>query len=238
MNKRKSFHKFYVPLLTGLILMALSGCAQQAAVAPSYALRTQLQEIKNQQAAQQQQLQEMKQLIGQLQGQLAAQSTPGTSTVATAPVAPQQPHEEQISQATINIPQLNSTEMVQIADSASSFLNAFSSLASGQYYAAENGFNSFLASYPEHQYAPNARFWLASAQAAQNKTSQAVNNLRQIVADPAGQEKAPAALVQLIQLYQQAGLQTQASEAADQLRDAYGHTAEARYYFQSNSELD
>ena len=243
MDNQNSLTIFIPLIFLGAILMMLGGCAQPPSVAPSYALKEQLQELKSQQAAQQQQLQEMQQLVAQLQEQLAGNS----GTLIDADPAPSETASGlQTAQANtdtayattnqgLSMPQAGSAEMVRIADSASSYLTAFSSLASGQYYAAESGFSSFLASYPDHQYAPNARYWLANAQAAQNKTSQAVSNLRQVIADPAGQEKAPAALIQLIQLYQRAGLLAQADQATIQLRDVYGNSAEARYYFQSNS---
>ncbi len=242
MNSQNSYNSLVLFILFGAILTVLGGCAQPTSVPPSFALREQLQDIKQQQTAQQQQLQEMQQLLSRLQQQLASgQVLPATSDAnqnATLSIRQNQEFATPASSPAIVIPQGGTADMLQVADSATSYLTAFSSLANGQYHAAETGFSQFLSTYPDHQYAPNARFWLANALAAQDKTSQAVSNLRQLIADPAGQEKAPAALVQLIQLYQKAGLTTQADDAVNQLRDNYANTPEARSFLPGYSGLN
>jgi len=218
-------------------LLLLAGCAQKSGVAPSYALKEQLQEIRQQQQAQQQQLEKMQEQLARFQQQLTTAPAPGQPQIATGAPAQPVPQEQRTTSEspapTVPLPQGSVADLTEVADSAASYLTAFSNLASGQYHLAESGFANFLATYPDHQYAPNARFWLANAQSAQGKTDLAVANLRQIIADPLGQEKAPAALVQLIGIYRQAGLTFQADEATEQLRSTYGNTAEAQQFLQN-----
>ncbi len=241
MNNQNSHNTLFTLIAFSILLTFLGGCAQPASVAPSFALREQLQEIKQQQAVQQQQLQDLERVIVQLQQQLAGGQTLATDSLSANTNMIQQglhPEQHREFDSPAPLPQAGTADMIRVADSATSYLTAFSHLASGQYYAAEAGFEQFLINYPDHQYAPNARFWLANAQAAQDKTSQAVSNLRQIISNPAGQEKAPAALVQLINLYQKVGLNAQADEAINQLRDNYGNTPEARFFGEKNSGLN
>ncbi len=87
--------------------------------------------------------------------------------------------------------------------------------------------------FPDHQYAPNARYWLANAQLSQGKTNLAINNLQIIITDPNAQNKAPAALKQLVQIYHQQGSQMQADDALEQLRNRYPESPEAQHFYRS-----
>jgi len=226
--------------LGGMIL--LSACAPAATgLAPSGALQEQLQDIRTQQTQQAQLVQQLQQQLTQLQQQLAtgeiiplpSQSTPspidttalseGLATIEPQPadpiITPIQIHEAQ--------------EVSAVAASASSYLAAFSNLAAGRWDAAETGFQAFIDEYGDHQYAPNARYWLANAQLSQGKTDAATSNLRQIIIDPRGQSKAPAAMLQLEQLYRRQRLTLQADEIAEQLRSRYPDSQEAQYLYRS-----
>jgi len=217
-------------LTTGLIpfiglVLLLSSCAPAPGLAPSGALKDQLREIKQQQQQQATQLQQFQQQLAQLQQQLSGETiisdqiqgsleTPGQPAVQ-APLTPNQ-------------------EVVSIAASASSYLAAFSSLAAGQMPAAEMGFQEFLRDFPAHQYSPNARYWLASAQLSQGKTNLAIDNLRQIIANPNARNKAPAALMQLAHIYRQEGRQIQADNVLEQLRNSYPESQEAQQIYRSD----
>jgi len=126
-----------------------------------------------------------------------------------------------------------SQEISALTASASSYLAAFTELASGHYASAETGFQNFLQEFPEHQYTTNARFWLADAQSAQGKLQLAESNLRQILSDPRGQVKAPAALLKLARIYRQQGLEPQADETLEQLRSTYPDSPEAQQFSRS-----
>ncbi|MFK5926794.1 MAG: tol-pal system protein YbgF [Desulfuromusa sp.] len=223
-----------IPLFGLMFLM--SSCAPAPNLAPSGALKTQLREIKQQQQEQASQLQQVQQQLAQLQQQLTAENiisaqiqtnlvTPGQLLPPTAPslIAP-----ETSTQLPYN------QEAVNIAASASSYLAAFSNLAAGRLPAAESGFQGFLREFPDHQYSPNARYWLANAQLSQGKTNLAVTNLQQIIANPNAQAKAPAALMQLAQIYRQEGQPIQADNVLEQLRNRYPESPEAQQFYRSN----
>ena len=220
--------------ISGLVLL-LSSCAPTTGLAPSGALREQFHEIKQQQQMQATQLQQLQQQISHLQQQLTAEN------LVTAQIQDnlETPQQTGATASIITIPTIMpNQEAVNIAVSASSYLEAFSNLAVGNFAAAETGFQEFLRGFPEHQYSPNARYWLASAQLSQGKTNLAINNLQQIIADPNDQKKAPAALMQLAQIYQQQGLQIQADNVLEQLRNRYPESLEAQHFYQSTEPIN
>lgn len=221
-----------IPIL-GLGLL-LSSCAPTTGIAPSGALKQQLHEIKQQQQEQATQLQQLQRQISQLQQQLTAEN------LVSAPVQDniESPQQSGATIPIITVPESQSQiipnqQAVKIAASASSYLAAFSNLAAGNFAAAEMGFQEFLRDFPDHQYSPNARYWLASAQLSQDKTNLAINNLQLIISDPNGQKKKPAALMQLAQIYQQRGLQIQADNVLEQLRNNYPESPEAQHFYRS-----
>ncbi len=224
--------------ISGLVLL-LSSCAPTTGIAPSGALKEQLYEIKQQQQEQATQVQQLQQQISQLQQQLTAENLV-TAKIQDNIESPQQP---EATASIIAIPApvdqiIPNQEAVNIAASASSYLEAFSNLAAGNFAAAETGFQEFLLGFPEHQYSPNARYWLASAQLSQGKTNLAVENLQQITANPSAQKKAPAALMQLAQIYQQQGLQIQADNVLEQLRNRYPESQEAQHFYKSTEPIN
>ncbi|MEA3362952.1 MAG: tetratricopeptide repeat protein [Thermodesulfobacteriota bacterium] len=212
-----------IPFL-GLVLL-LSSCAPTPSLAPSGALKDQLFEIKQQQQEQATQLQQLQQQLGQLQQQISGES------IISAQI---QGNLETPGQPLISVPLTPGQEAVSIAASASSYLAAFSSLAAGQMPSAEIGFQEFLRDFPAHQYSPNARYWLASAQLSQGKTNLAIGNLRQIIANPNARNKAPAALTQLAHIYRQEGLQIQADNVLEQLRNSFPESQEAQQIYRSD----
>ncbi len=224
-------------LTTGLIpilgfVLLLSSCAPTTSLAPSGALKEQLRTIKQQQQEQETQLLQLQQQFSQLQQQLTAEKM--ITTQIQENIESPQPLEP-IEAPVITFPNqvIPNQEAVTIAASASSYLTAFSNLAAGRQVAAETGFQEFLRDFPDHQYAPNARYWLANAQLSQGKTNLAINNLQIIIADPNAQNKAPAALKQLVQIYHQQGSQMQADDALEQLRNRYPESPEAQHFYRS-----
>jgi len=199
-------------------LPLLSSCTPTA-TGPSTALKQQFAQMQQQQEQQAEEINRLQQQIEQLLGQPSG-SLP---TSELTPAATTQP---------VTIPAAISEEISALADSASSYLAAFSNLAVARYPAAENGFANFINEYPEHQYSTNARYWLANAQFSQGKLQQASSNLRQVVIDPNGQERAPAALVLLAKIYQQQQMLSEADEVLEQLRSRYPESSEAQQFFQ------
>jgi tol-pal system protein YbgF len=230
-------------VLGGMIL--LSACAPAATgLAPSGALQQQLHDIRGQQTQQAQLVQQLQQQLTQLQQQLAMgeiiplppQQTPPMTDPAENPMGLVTKAPQQTEKIVTPIQFNGAQEVSAVAASASSYLAAFSNLAAGRWVAAETGFQTFIDEYSDHQYAPNARYWLANAQLSQGKTDAATSNLRQIIIDPRGQTKAPAAMLQLEQLYRRQKLTLQADEIAEQLRSRYPDSQEAQYLYR-NPEL-
>lgn len=226
--------------LGGILL--LSACAPAATgLAPSGALQQQLHDMRTQQTQQAQLVQQLQQQLTQLQQQLATGETilhPSQSTSSlidtTAPSEGLTTIEPQPADPIVAPIQIHGAQEVStVAASASSYLAAFSNLAAGRWVAAETGFQAFIDEYSDHQYAPNARYWLANAQLSQGKTDAATSNLRQIIIDPRGQSKAPAAMLQLEQLYRRQRMTLQADEIAEQLRSRYPDSQEAQYLYRS-----
>ncbi|MDX2480249.1 MAG: tetratricopeptide repeat protein [Desulfuromusa sp.] len=195
-----------------------------------------MHEIKQQQQEQSVQMQQLQQQLVHLQQQLIAENiistliqdhveTPGQLEPPTAPA---------VLLAEPSSPLTLNQEVVNVAASASSYLAAFSNLAAGRLLSAETGFQEFLRDFPDHQYSPNARYWLANAQLSQGKTNLAMANLQQIIVDPNAQTKAPAALMQLAQIYRQEGLPIQADNVLEQLRNRYPESPEAQQIYRSN----
>ncbi len=230
-------HLFLVTRLTLLLGLAflLSSCAPTPSLVPSDALKTQLDEIKQQQAQQADQMQQLQQHLTQLQQQLSAENIPPQHNqsfleapeILEPPATPVTMPTETPTQSTVN------HEVVSVAASASAYLAAFSNLASGHLSSAETGFQDFLRDFPEHQYSPNARYWLASSQRSQGKNDLAITNFQHITADPNAQAKAPAALIQLAQIYRQEGLQIQVDNVLEQLRNRYPESPEAQQIYRS-----
>lgn len=221
-----------IPIL-GFVLL-LSSCAPTTGLAPSGALKEQLQAIKQQQQEQATQLQQLQQQVGLLQQQLTAENLVTTQIQENI----ESPQQSEPTPSMTTVPTFPNQEAVNIAASASSYLAAFSNLASGNFGAAETGFQEFLRDFPDHQYSPNARYWLAKAQLSQGKNSLAVENLQQIITDQNAQKKAPAALMQLAQIYQKQGLQIQADNVLEQLRNRYPESPEAQHFYQSTKLIN
>lgn len=222
-------------LFLGFVLLN-SSCAPAPSLAPSTALKTQLNEIKQQQQQQAEQLQQFRQQLAQLKQQLGTEDILVTNSLnvpetenqqgpSTVPVLPQPEGTNQFA---------NNQEVVTIAASASSYLAAFSNLAAGHFPAAEAGFQKFLQDFPNHQYSPNARYWLANAQLSQKKMNQAITNLQLITANPNAQAKAPAAFMQLAQIYRQEGQTIEAENILEQLRTRYPESPEAQQLYRRN----
>lgn len=208
-----------------LSLLLVSACAP-APAGPSSALRQQFASLMEQQQQQAAQLTALQEQLAQLQQQLAGGqplATPSEQLLTSSPTEP----------VTAKLPTYPNQEISELADSAATYLAAFSNLAAERYPAAESGFTAFLAEYPAHRYAANARYWLSSAQAAQGNIPAAMSNLRQIAIDQNGRHKAPAALVLLAQLYRQQEQPAAADDVLEQLRSSYPDSQEAQHFNQS-----
>lgn len=209
-------------LLFSLCLLLLNACVQATPPGPSTALKQQFAQMQQQQQQQAEQIKELQARLDQL-----LQQKPAAVASTPAEQAFNAPAEQ------VTIPAAIRQELSEVADSASNYLAAFSSLAAGHNELAEAGFRQFLANYPDHQYSPNARYWLASAQFSQGKLRQAAENLQQVAADLNDRQRAPSALAMLIKIYRQQQLPLEADETLEQLRNRYPDSSEAQQFFQA-----
>lgn len=224
--------KFFLPFRSPRLLLffvaavVLSSCAPAPGGAPSAALREQLQEIKQQQKIQAEQLQLIQQHLSYIEKNLGID--PIVLSVPGAPVTPgiAGPETSYAPSPTAQLPQEPDTR---------AYVAAFSHLAGARYAAAESGFQNFLHDYANHRHAPNARYWLASAQYSQGKNDLAAANYRQIIADPHAQAKAPEAMLQLARLYRHQGFAAEAERLFEQLHSSYPDSPQAQQLKRSNA---
>lgn len=222
--------------LLGLFLL-LNGCVQSTAQISSSVATTQLKQLQKQQRQNTTQLNSLQQQIEQLQQQLIDNKIIVAGTSSPKKESPVSANSSQQYEAVINYHQ-DDGEAAGIAASAASYLAAFSHLAADRPLKAETGFEAFLKSFPNHQYTPNARYWLANAQLSQGKTEQAQVNLQQLATDPKAKAKVPAALLQLAEIYRQDGKLSQANNVLEQLRNHYPDSPEAQQFYQSTEPKD
>lgn len=240
MKNSDLFLSWPLALIMGAFFL-LTSCAPAATgLAPSGTLKNQLDEIREQQQQQTVAIQQLQQQLAQLKQQLGSEKIPLTQGQNYAEPMAQEKIPPAGEAAGLAPPTQFSVsqEVSTVAASASSYLAAFSNLAAGRWLAAETGFQEFLNDFGSHQYAPNARYWLANAQLSQGKTDLAMANLHQIIVDPNGQKKAPAALIQLAQIYRQQGSQTEADDALEQLRNHYPESQEAQQLYRSKEPIN
>ena len=229
----KFYYSFLLNRLIPLLgILILSACVQSTQQVSTQTANSKWQKMAQQQTLQAGQIKALQQQIKQLQKQLVDKKIiTAKNSSTTTPLS--QP---------LTAPPINYTygqnEVAGIAASAASYLAAFSHLAAGQPLAAETGFNTFLNSFPDHQYAPNARYWLANAQLSQGKTSLAQANLQQLATNPKAKDKVPAALLQLAQIYRQKGQVSQANNVLEQLRNHYPESPEAQQFYRSTESTD
>ncbi len=229
----KCHHSFILKILVPIMgILLLSACVQSTQQAATQTPNVQWQKLQEQQGLQANQIKSLQQQIKQLQKQLVDKriiASNSSSTVINPTISTEEP--------LINYT-YGKDEVAGIAASAASYLAAFSHLAAGQSLAAEAGFNTFLSNFPNHQYAPNARYWLANAQLAQGKTTLAQANLQQLATNPKAKAKVPAALLQLAQIYRQQDNLLQANNVLEQLRNHYPESPEAQQFYRSTESTD
>jgi tol-pal system protein YbgF len=74
---------------------------------------------------------------------------------------------------------------------------AYSLAVNGDYAGAENGFRSFLESYPDNPLASNAQYWLGESLLAQQDFREAADAFLKTYTDHPGNEKSPDSLLKL-----------------------------------------
>lgn len=218
-------------LLTGTVFLINACAPATTGLAPSVTVKAQLDDLRRLQNQQTIQLQKLQAQLQQLEQRLTAggletrdreQISESATVVHQPPVKIPEPRPQPLERPAVP------EHKVDIAVSATVYREAFSALASGRWAEAETRFNSFLRDYSDHEFSPNARYWLALSQLSQENLEAAKSNLRRIVIDPASQAKAPAALTQLAHIYHRQGLNFEADDVLSQLRSRYPESREAK----------
>jgi tol-pal system protein YbgF len=97
----------------------------------------------------------------------------------------------------------------------------------GNLVGAERGFHAFLASYPNSDLAPNARYWLGESQYGQKDYKEAINSYDRVELDYPRSEKVPAALLKKGYAYLALKDKKRASSAFKQVVTLYPKSPEA-----------
>ena len=97
----------------------------------------------------------------------------------------------------------------------------------GNLVGAERGFAAFLASYPNSDLAPNARYWLGEAQYGQKDYKEAISSYDRVELDYPKSEKVPAALLKKGYAYLALKDKKRASSAFKQVVTLYPKSPEA-----------
>lgn len=186
-------------------------------------LRSQLSQMQNEQ-------QQLLEQLGELQEELTELRRQQSRPEPTAAVPEPQVSEEVGEEPTAGISTPATDVIPVLAESATLYLEAFSALALGRYQQAAISFEDFLSRYAEHEYAPNARYWLAETQLARGMQQQAEANLLLVGNSDNSSGKAPAALGRLVELYRQQNKQEQADTILQKLSSRFPGSREAQLF--------
>ncbi|MCB6183866.1 tol-pal system protein YbgF [Leeia sp. TBRC 13508] len=82
---------------------------------------------------------------------------------------------------------------------------AFAKFRSGNYPAAITGFASFIKSYPNSRYAPNAQYWIGNAYTAQRDYKKAISEQQKLISMWPDSNKVPDAMLNIATAQQELG---------------------------------
>ncbi len=91
----------------------------------------------------------------------------------------------------------------------------------GKKNRARRAFNKFIKTFPRHNLADNAIYWLGETYYSENDYFMALNQFKRVVRDYHNENKAPDALLKVALCYIELGNKTKAKEALDKLIDEY-----------------
>jgi tol-pal system protein YbgF len=117
----------------------------------------------------------------------AAVATPSSSSAANAGAAAASPPSTSLPPAS-----LSATDQAAIQRA---YDNAYSNYRLSDYPSAIRGFESFLKSFPRHQLAPNAQYWIGESYFHQRQYREAIEAERRLLGTYADSAKAPDALL-------------------------------------------
>ena len=218
--------------LAGFVLIlvaAMSGCAVPGPQSPTALSPQDISRIEQRQQQFDAQLSALRSEFADLQSQVHSQQAqlqalrdrPGTEmdthagqiTARTQPLTPPLP------------PRAPSPAPSSATDT---YLRAFSDYASGRYSQAIAGFERFLESFPDNEYAANAQFWIGECYYQQQQYEQAAVEFLTMAENHSQSGRTPDALYKAASAYQKLGRDNQARQILDLLRQRYPRSAAAQ----------
>jgi tol-pal system protein YbgF len=219
----------WTPVLSLLVIsltLLASGCA---APQTSNELQKRIESLLLIQQQQARQLEQLQQQMAGLAVQTPDNLQSSQDSALTSPL-----DTTLIKQEPVPLPEPPSpTETAAISEAAALYLEAFAAIATGQMAEAEAGFKTFLQRFPDHEYAGNANYWMAEALIAQLKTKPAETILLNIIDNPKQQNKAPASMARLVNLYRETGAQNKANAMLQMLSTSYPESPELKRLLRS-----
>ncbi len=213
-------------LLLAAVLLQVGGCAPPPASGNLQQRIDDLLQIQQQQA---QQLTELKEQLAEMQTQPMAEAT-----LSEAPETPEalSAGDELSETGSLNLPSA-AAEIAEMSEAAGLYLESFAAIATSRMAEAEKGFRTFVERYPTHEYAGNARYWMAEALFALQKPQYAETILLEIIDNPDQANKAPAAMARLVRYYRETGAQSNADAMLQMLSSRYPENPELNRLKQS-----
>lgn len=108
------------------------------------------------------------------------------------------------------------------------YLRAFSDYASGRYPQAIAGFEEFLRSFPDNEYASNAQFWIGECYYAQQDYERAALEFMKMANRYPQSTRTPDALFKTASAYRKLGRGDEARQLMNLLRERYPQSAAAQ----------
>jgi tol-pal system protein YbgF len=133
------------------------------------------------------------------------------------------PHEVAVKPA-LPAPVADAEDKTEVA----AYQSAFNYLKSRDYSHATTAFNTFLSTYPEGKYSPNAHYWLGEIYLLQGQYTMAEANLRQVIEQHQQHNKTPDAMLKLAMVYVNTKQPEQAKVLVSQLQAKYPETTAAK----------
>lgn len=130
---------------------------------------------------------------------------------------------------------------VQAADPAAeqqAYLQAFELLKKGRYDEAIVAFQSFLAGYPQGDYADNARYWLAETYYVKKNYTVSLQNFQKLLAEYPNSSKLPGALLKVGYIQYELGNNAEARLALERVRNEFAASSVADLASQRLERMD
>ncbi|WP_221249739.1 tol-pal system protein YbgF [Desulfuromonas versatilis] len=220
-------------LLPILVLLPLAGCTLAPPTSGGVS-SAELTRLQAEQAGLAQRLDQIEDRLLLIEARLRDQQRQ-MSQLPEQPVAEKvtSPREITAPAATAAAAPLVEGKLDQRSSPTEIYLQAFSDYAAGRFEAAISGFGTFLASYPNNDYAANAQYWLGECHFSLEQYDRALAAFQAVVSDYPRGSKAPDALWKMAQVQMKTNQREAAEQTLRQLRGTYPDSAAARKSLQA-----